>query len=71
MAGVGRKSRAYYSTHSSCSVDDLVQNVFAETNYRVLTEGPVEIECCPVPPGEAAHFILTALICRAARELEP
>jgi hypothetical protein len=71
MAGVGRKSRAYYSTHYSSCVDDLVQNVFAGTNYRVLTVGRVEIECSPVPPGEAAHFILAAPICRAARELEP
>jgi hypothetical protein len=48
-----------------------VQNVFAETDYRVLTVGRAEIEFCAVPPGEAAHFILAAPMWRAAREIEP
>jgi hypothetical protein len=34
-----------------------VQIGSATRNYPVLTAGRVEIECCSVPPGEAAHFV--------------
>jgi hypothetical protein len=42
-----------------------VQTGFAARNYRVLTVGRTEIEYLPVPPGEAAHFILAAWIAAA------
>ena len=39
-----------------------VQTQFTSANYRVLTVGRAEIECSPVPPGEAAHFVLAARV---------
>jgi hypothetical protein len=37
-----------------------VQMGSASRNYRVLTVRRAEIECCCVPPGEAAHFVSAA-----------
>ena len=54
------------STCSSLRVDDLGTNRVRRAQLSCVDSGPrPEIECAPVPPGEAAHFILAAWIAAA------